>query len=132
MEALTTLFAELEESHRLLIDKADPAAVPTSKKQFEEEIRPKPDDFEKALRQAELFLNESQEVVMWQMWEEMNHAINVIQQNKLWDVEASNTDMSDWEGKEEGYIYFDLNEAYEEAREVLKKEINQPIREFES
>lgn len=120
VNALTDLYSQLEETHRVLNDNL--GLEPENEDQYWEEVRPKVADFRNALRKHGIFLSEEQDEIL-------HDALGQFRQVDI-QIQAqveSERDVPD-------HLRADLQEfldTYREARSALKEELNRPIQELE-
>lgn len=126
VEALTALYGEVEQSKRTFLRYGDWALYEPISEEGETEVREDFESFEETVDYASLFLTEEQHETAMEYF------------NEIWDTRAmifwrkENPDVGQPDIPEfEKWDRAELLATYRRTKEMLRAEINEPIRQFE-
>lgn len=121
VETLTNLHSTLDRCCRVLDDYYKKNSESVTESDYHDEVTSSLEEYERALSQASIFLDEIEREQMDETLSELRLGVMSIQDKALSD------------GREPRKIDWDeLNSVYDEAREVLRSQMNDPIEELES
>ena len=118
VEAMAELHAELEDCFQTIEDFLDEMSRTTSVSEYEENVEPKIESFHKTLMKHSIYLTEEQERALFDMQTQFGMIGADIEDFLTADDEAWNEEPRTHQGN--------LREAWEDAKEVLKREMDVP------